>query len=190
MAEIPKTIIQLAGQPCAGKTEIAGYLRDVHDFETFNPGEKIRQFAEETGMQLQDRGDYKVAHTMMMRERGRDVIPDEVLPMAVERVCVDGMRVPVFARRIRHAAGGISRIIAAHCPVDVRFERFREMTGHRQLPDFELFLRDEEREYRSRVPYQAATLTVMEEADLHIDTNRPMADIQENLDGMIVPLLR
>jgi dephospho-CoA kinase len=103
-----------------------------------------------------------------------------------ERVCVDGIRVPAHSMRLRELCG--SKILALHCPPELRFVRACERGGDLDKRTLEAFLKDEAQEARNPDPYVQSTLTVMEMADYRIDGSQPLPNVLEAVDR-IVPLV-
>jgi dephospho-CoA kinase len=180
-----KTIIQLAGQPAAGKTEVSKYLESTYGFITVRPSDIIREFASQKGLPLRERKDYKPAHAQLLEERGAYAIPQQIIEMPTDKLCVDGMRVPANAQRLREYG---SIIVALECPAEIRFERSTERKRDIDKTSFEAFIQDEESENRSPDPFVQSTLTVIEMADYRIDSSQPPERVFEEIDYIVSTL--
>ncbi len=180
-----RTILQVTGQPGAGKTEVCKYLVEEYGFATVLVSDLIRAYAKPRGISLSKRLDYKLAHTQLLAELGQFAISDAIIETPSDLVCVDGIRVPAHAERLRSYG---SKIVALHCPPQIRFERAIQRKSALDKTSYEDFLSDEELELRNADPYVQGTLTVMEMADYHIDSSRPLTQVQQSVDAIVAQL--
>ncbi len=180
-----RLVLQITGQPGAGKTEACRYLTENYGFTSILVSDLIREYANPRGIILRERADYKFAHSELLRELGQQAISEAVLNTPTDLVCVDGIRVPAHAERL-HWYG---KIIALHCPPVIRFERANQRKGELDKASYEDFLGDEELESRNPDEFVQGTLTVMEMADYDIDSSQPLPQVLDKLDAFIIPLL-
>ncbi len=182
-----RVILQITGQPGAGKTEVCNHLVSAHGFTSILVSDLIREYAKPRGIELKERLDFNLAHARLLSELGQYAIPDKIVGTPSDLVCVDGMRVPAHAEKLRSYG---STIIALHCPSDVRFERARQRRAELDKSVYEDFLRDEELEYRNPDPFVQSTLTVMEMADYHIDSSQSVPQVLLAIDRIVLPLIQ
>ena len=180
-----KLIVQITGEAGAGKSASADYLAETYGFRKVVVSDMIRAFAIPRGLPLSERSDYKHAHTELIRQLGKHAIPDEIIGLPASLVCVDGIRVPAHAARMR----GFGPIVSLECPPRLRFERALSRTGTLDKPVFEDFVRDDIEESRSDDPYVQSTHTVMEMADYRVDSSVPFDAVAQELDEIIRPHL-
>lgn len=180
-----RTILQVTGEPGAGKTEVCKHLVEEHGFAAVLVSDLIRAYAKPRGIPLRERLDYKFAHTQLLAELGQFAIPDEILETSSDLVCVDGMRVPAHVERLRSYG---SKIIALHCPLQIRFQRAIGRSSGLDKTSYEEFLFDEELESRNSDPFVQGTLTVMEMADYHIDSSQALPQVLQSIDGIVAQL--
>lgn len=181
-----KLILQVVGNPGAGKSEVCKHLADTYDFETILISDLIRNYAARRRLPLHDRNDYKIAHTHMRHELGDDFIPETILATDSKRIAVDGIRVPRHVETLRQH-GALT--IALWCPIQIRYLRTLNRDQGLDKSDFEAFQADERAEYENTDPLVQSTLTVMNGADHHINAAADIAVVLDKIDQVITPLL-
>lgn len=184
-----RAVLQIVGEARAGKSTLCRYVSETYGLQTVRVSKLIEDYATTTGMVLGNRDDYLTAHRRMKQELGNDVIARRILGASAVHLCVDGMRVPNDAERLRVAPGVISRIVALHCPPEIRFERaLQEQSGRDRLTP-EAFAADDLTHAFSPDPEAQNTSAVMEMADYHLDATGPKAAVFHSIDEIVKPLL-
>ncbi|HMS49916.1 MAG TPA: AAA family ATPase [Candidatus Saccharibacteria bacterium] len=181
-----KLILQVVGNPGAGKSEVCKHLADTYGFETILVSDLIRSYAARRRLPLHDRNDYKIAHTHMRHELGDDFVPETILATDSKRIAVDGIRVPRHVQTLRQHG---SLTIALWCPVQIRYLRTLDRDQGLDKTDFEAFQADERAEYQNDDPFVQSTLEVMQGADYHIDAAGELAVVLGKVDARVAPLL-
>lgn len=183
-----RLFLQVTGQPGSGKSESCRFLSDNYGFETVLVSDLIRDFAHRRGLELTRRSDYKPAHAQMIAELGEYTIVDTIISTSADLVCVDGIRVPAHSTRLRSRFG--SKILALHCPPEIRFDRNQQRSRATEKGiSFSEFLAEERQEDRSDDPFVQATLTVMEMADFTVDSSRNKDKMFHDIAAIVEPLL-
>ena len=126
-------------------------------------------------------------YTQLLAELGQFAISDAIIETSSDLVCVDGIRVPAHAERLRSYG---SKIVALDCPSQIRFERATQRNSELDKTSYEDFLCDEELEARNSDPFVQGTLTVMEMADYRIDSSQPLPQVQQTVDGIVAQLVQ
>lgn len=181
-----KLILQVVGNPGAGKSEVCKHLADTYGFETILVSDLIRSYAARRRLPLHDRNDYKIAHTHMRYELGDDFVPETILATDSKRIAVDGMRVPRHAETLRQH-GALT--MALWCPVQIRHLRTVDREQGLDKADLDAFKADELAEYENDDPLVQSTLAVMQGADYHINTAGELAVVLGKVDERVAPLL-
>lgn len=174
--------MQITGEPGAGKTELSQYLVAKHGFTSVLVSDLIRAYAQPRQLVLRDRSDYKHAHTQLLSELGPFAICDMILGTASDLICVDGIRVPAHVKKLQSDG---SKVIALHCPPQIRFARASQRQGELDKANYQDFLYDESLEARNPDPFVQSTLTVMEMADYHVDSSRPLTEVLKEVDRLL-----
>jgi dephospho-CoA kinase len=184
MAE--RTILQITGQPGAGKSDVSRHLVKEHEFTRVLVSDIIRAYAIPRGLPTKERFDFRNAHTKMLAELGEHIIVQTIMDTPSDRIAVDGIRVPAHSENLR-AVG--SKIIAIHCPSGIRYARVVGRQGVFDQTSYEEFLHDEALESRNPDPFIQSTLTVMESADFAIDGSQPHRIVNRNVDAIVAQVL-
>jgi dephospho-CoA kinase len=182
-----RTVLQITGEARAGKSEVCRYLNEAYDFTTILVSDIIRKFAREHDIVLGRRPDYLLAHNKMKEAWGTGIVADTILGNPAERIVVDGIRVPNDSMRLREAVG--SKVLALHCPVEVRYQRALALSTAIDPPSFEAFVEDDLTDAYNPDMELQNTDYMMQHADYHLDTDRPFADVLRDVDGIVLPLL-
>ena len=182
-----RTIVQIVGQPGSGKSEVCNHLAEKYGFTSLLISDLIRRFADDKGILLKERADYRSAHAQLLADQGEYAITDEILKIDSELICVDGMRVPAHAARLRSKAR--SMIIALNCPARVRFDRSLLRARGIDSPNYEEFLLDEEQDFYNQDPFVQSTGTVMEMADHQVNSSVPLIQVFQTVDAFVEPFV-
>ncbi len=185
-----RTILQIAGEAGAGKTDVCAHLAEEYDFSVILVSELIRSFAQTKNLVLGPRSDYLEMHKRMKDEQGADIVARTILSEPASRLCVDGIRVIRDVERLRRAPGSTSTVIALHCPAEVRFERTLERKSALDRFTFEEFLEDDRQDSYNPDPELQNTLAVMDAADYHVDASQPQEIVFKAIDEIVVPILQ
>lgn len=184
-----QTILQITGEAGAGKSDVCAHLAKKYDFTVVLVSDLIRSFAREKNLVLGARNDYLEAHKQMKYEQGMDIIAKSILETPANKICVDGIRVMSDVDRLRKAQGVVSKVIALHCPSEVRFERAIQRNSVLDGLTFEEFLENDRRDAYNPDPERQNTLAVMSAADHHIDASLPQKSVFRSIDEIVAPLL-
>lgn len=181
-------LLGLTGHPGVGKSRATDYLREQWGFRTVKPSAYIREHSEARGIALSGRGEFVAYHKMLI-ETDPEVFVRYVLGRDAMRLCVDGLRVPQLAERVRQAGGFIVALCASQ---EARYERAAlDVTrrGRRQPKSFEDFLAEEAQD-TSADPRLPNTQAVIDMADLTIDTEHlPLQEVRRQLDVIVLGAL-
>lgn len=184
-----RTILQIAGEAGAGKTDICAHLAKEYDFTVVLVSDLIRSFARSRNLVLGPRSDYLEVHKRMKVEQGADIVARTILDEPARRLCVDGIRVISDVERLRRAPSTLSKVIALHCPAEIRFERALQRKSTLDRPTLEEFLEDDRQDSYNPDPERQNTLAVMDAADYHVDASQPQKLVFKAIDEIIVPIL-
>lgn len=190
MLLMERLILPIVGEAGAGKTSLSAYLVHKYASAQVRVSALIEDYAEKSGMVLDGREDYLFVHKKMKEEQGPSIISDSILKTLGKLLVVDGLRVPNDMDRLRNAgAGVVATVIALDCPFDVRLERIQNRS--QALPPItrEQLIEDDERDAYNPNPEYQNTRAVIDNADYHIDSARPLVEIFRDTDDIIVPLL-
>lgn len=179
-----KIILGLIGNPGSGKTALARYLADVHNFYHFEGSEGLRQLADEEDVDLATRTDYSDFHRRMQQERGKTILADLFLKHSEDELVFAGLRSTYNAHKLQ-AAGG--KIIALQAPVDVRFARI-DHTGLKYEETLETFKKSEEEQLVSSDGLGADLANTIELADYTLDTSKLFAETVQEIEAIIATL--
>jgi adenylate kinase family enzyme len=177
-----KVRLNIIGQAGSGKSTLATYLAERFGFGIFTPSDAIREYAKPRGIQLQTREDYVKAHAQMLQDNP-DAIIEPIVSSEEQRLLVDGLRVPTHVDILRQREGLIT--LALDCSVAVRFEHMLAAPATRQYRDttvpmtFEDFVANEVIDNTSSDPSHPNVVTVMQMADLTIDSSQPLYKVHE-----------
>lgn len=185
-----RTILQITGEPGAGKTDVCAHLAEEYNFSVVRVSDIIRSFARSKDLVLGPRSDYLDVHKQMKDEQGTDIVARTILGEPASRLCVDGIRVMSDVERLRKAPGAISKVVALHCPAEIRFERTLQRKSGLDRLSFEEFLEDDRRDAYNPDPERQNTQAVMDAADYHIDASQPQELVFQAIDEIVVPILQ
>lgn len=180
-----KNILQVVGEARSGKSEVCTYLAEQHGFKPIVIFDIIRAYAQENSIKLRKRADYLEVHARMKQERGVDIVARTVLECPEDRLCVDGIRVVNDVIRIKNADGVKSKILALHCPQDVRFARAVSLKDGIDRLTYEEFVEDDKQDSYNVDTEHQNTLAVIGMADFHLDTTQPRAVVFSEVDAVI-----
>jgi len=184
-----KIIVSLVGHPGSGKTSVARYLQEKHDFMPFSFGTVIREYAAKEGIRLEKRADYANTHARILKEHGWDYTLQLALGLDTERLCVDDMRVVRYAELLRQA-GGIE--IAFDCPPETRFAHTQNHVDTAKYPtDFASFIQNERDDDAVEIApgLKFETDKVMRTADYHLDAAGTLERTFEQTDTIIAQVM-
>ena len=181
-----KTVLQITGEPNAGKSELCKWLEKEKGFTPVLVSDLIRDYARPRGIELRERRDFIDAHTRMLSELGKFAISEAILNTPSSRISVDGIRVPAHVERLRQ----YGLVIALRCPPEIRFQRSLERRSPLDKTTYEEFIADEMEEARNEDPYVQSTLTVMDSADYNVDSSRPFNEVVQEVDKIIAPYIK
>lgn len=180
-----KLIVQITGQPGAGKSEASAHLRDNLGFTQVTVSSLIREYARSRNISLQERKDFLSAHASMLEELGKLSVVNAILDVPSDFIAVDGIRVPAHVKPLHN----YGPVIALHCPQNIRFDRTLARKGPLDRNRLEDFVAEEEWESEQTDDYVQNTVTVMDMADYHIDSSRPFTDVIGDINQIVLPLL-
>lgn len=180
-----KTILYLVGYGGSGKSSAAQYLQQKYGFVPFSFSAAIRDYAAEHNIALRSRLDYARTHAEMLSKNGWDYTLNLALQLPHDRICIDDVRSPKYADRIKQA-GGMS--IAFDCPPEVRFAHTQTHADKAKYPaTFETFLQNE-RDDDATVIAPGLEFNIeqlLESADYHIDATGTLENTLEQLNSII-----
>ncbi len=167
-----KKILQIVGEQGSGKTEICSHLNRVYGLSILKISDLIVDFANDRGISLERRSDYKAAHSTMIRESGAYSIPDAILDNPNETLIIDGLRVPEHSTRLKETSQ--SKILALICSQELRLERV--MSRQRGIDGLtkEDFMQNEVDEVDSGVEFGLNMPLIISGADYSIDSSREL----------------
>jgi dephospho-CoA kinase len=172
-----RTILQITGEADAGKSDLCTHLAKEYGFRIVPVST------------LGPRGDYLAAHKQMKEEQGVDIVAKTILELPAKRICVDGIRVVNDVERLRMASGVMSKVVALHCPPELRFERAQQRRSGLDRLTFEEFLEDDLGDsYNLDLEHQN-TAAVIGAADYHIDASQPQELVFSAVDEIIERIL-
>ena len=181
-----RLIVQIAGENRAGKSEVAKHLAEQHDFSVVLISDIIRAYADMRGTILAQRDSYLRTFKQMKVDLGSDVVASTVLETDGQRICVDGNRVPADVERLR---GVGAKLIALDCPAKIRFERAKKLQSPLDRLTPEEFIADDKAESSSQDPEYPNLRAVMAMADYRVDSSRPLSQVVEDINKIVLPLL-
>jgi dephospho-CoA kinase len=184
-----RVIVQIVGEAGAGKSDVCAHLAREYDFSVILVSDIIRSFARSRNITLGPRSDYLKAHTQMKEEQGMDIVARTILETPISRLCIDGIRVLNDVGRLQTATDVESKIIALHCPTEIRFERSLQRGSSLDGLTFEEFLQDDLQDAYNSDPERQNTLAVMSAADYHVDASQSQALVFKAIDEIIIPIL-
>lgn len=184
-----KLILQVTGEADAGKTEVCRHLSEQYGFSVVLISDMIRGFAQSKGINLGPRKDYLAAHRQMKDEQGVDIVARTILAEPSAIICVDGIRVVNDVVRVKEAPGVVSKLIALHCPPEIRFERALTRQSPLDSLTYEEFCAADLTDAYNPDPERQNTHAVMEMADYHVDSSRSAVTVFRAIDSIVVPLL-
>lgn len=175
-----RLIMALAGPPQTGKSTIAEYLHDEHDFLVFEGSSYMQSAANEQGVRLTSRADYDTFHRAMQVQKGLTWLADCALGEDTERLVFSGLRTRPNSLRLQ-AAGGV--IIGLACPPEICVGR-ADLTNPKNAKtpeDYEADLRTHE----SNDDNGSHCVWVTEHANVTLDTSQPIAVTFREIDVLI-----
>jgi hypothetical protein len=180
-----RLVVGLCGNPGSGKSNFGKYLAEAHGFTAVESSQLIAEAAANAGRRLSARGDYDLFFREQQRAKGMAWLAKRALSIQAERLVLVGLRPRPDYLRLRRD-GAI--IIALACAPDDCLARMdRSNPKNPQNPaEYEEHLRLE----ASTDEYGAHTAWVMEHADHELDTARPEARVQADLDLIVASALR
>jgi dephospho-CoA kinase len=177
--------IALVGDPGSGKTTLARYLEQEHDFFYFEGSEYLRLMAKEWRVKLKTRDDYSNFHRQLQLEFGPTVIADYILARPEERITFAGMRSTQNAQKIQ-SEGGV--IVALYAPIEVRFGR-RQPEGLKHETTLDAYRQSEEAQHASPDHLGADLQATMDMANITLDTSKPIEQTYRELSKIVNSLL-
>lgn len=184
-----KLMVELVGNPDAGKSASRDYLVDEYNFTGVSVSEILEEYAKSKGIELKNRPSYAKAFALMHKERD---VKERIMERSGDLTCVDGNRVPAVEERLRLAVTRFTSV-AFWLPIEDRFERSLGRKGRSLDVDgttIKEFADYEAREYQGTNPEQNAVLYLMQTADHHIDCQGlSIEKVNKHLGSLVVPQL-
>lgn len=182
-----RLFISLAGNPSAGKSELAQHLQCTYGFAAIRPSNLIKRFADQNGNLLRERKDYIANHLQMIETYGPDYVVDIIVGVPSDLVCIDGERIVRHIEELRRKVG--VKVLALWCPQEIRYARSLSRGADRDKTSLRAFAQDEAQEYQSPEPPYASVMTVMQMADYHLDASKPQTELHASADKIVEQLL-
>lgn len=182
-----RMVVQITGEPRAGKSEVANHMAEEYDFTVVVVSDIIRAYADMRDIILNNRASYLEAFKIMKLDLGPNIVADTILEADGDRICTDGNRVPADVDRLRGQAPGY--VIALNCPTIVRFQRALALASPLDAQTISEFIEADLAESNGPDREHQMLKTVMAEADYYIDSSQPKEQMLQEVDKIVVPLL-
>lgn len=183
-----KIVINIVGEPGAGKSRICHDLQEKLGFEIYSPSSVLKEYAREHNITLTGRKDYVACHAALIT-KDKEAIIRPVLESESQYICLDGMRAPASFTELREQLN--AKLINLDCPPAVRLARIQADTGragHRMVPSIESLLADEHPDEYNPNPYLPNMIEMRRIADYTIDASKSYDEVYSEIVRVITKI--
>ena len=179
-----RLVLGVTGSPGTGKSTVAQYLNDEHDFTIFESSSIIKARAKFDGLKLVDRAGYDSFFRNQQNIHGKSWLADLMIKSDVGNVVQSGLRAKYDFLRIKEA-GGV--VIALSCPPQICIDRID--TSNPKNPQTVDEYVEHQLIEESINDFGTHTNWCVNNADYNIDTSQPIADTLHLVSEVVAELL-